>query len=57
MSKDICLTVRDLSVAFRSGGRETLAVDRISFDIVKGEMHGAGRRIRLRQIGDRARRS
>ena len=31
------LTVRDLSVAFRSGGRETLAVDRISFDIAKGE--------------------
>jgi microcin C transport system ATP-binding protein len=37
MSKDICLTVRDLSIAFRSGGRETLAVDRISFDILKGE--------------------
>jgi microcin C transport system ATP-binding protein len=37
MSKDICLTVRDLSVAFRSGGRETLAVDRVSFNIVKGE--------------------
>ncbi len=31
------LTVRDLSVAFRSGGREMLAVDRISFDIAKGE--------------------
>src|SRR5215469_2242182 len=31
------LSVRDLSVAFRSGGRETLAVDRISFDIAKGE--------------------
>jgi len=37
MSKDICLSVRDLSIAFRSGGRETLAVDRISFDILKGE--------------------
>jgi microcin C transport system ATP-binding protein len=35
--KDLCLSVRDLSVAFRSGGRETLAVDRVSFDIVKGE--------------------
>ncbi len=35
--KDLCLSVRDLSIAFRSGGRETLAVDRISFDIVKGE--------------------
>jgi microcin C transport system ATP-binding protein len=31
------LSVRDLSIAFRSGGRETLAVDRISFDIAKGE--------------------
>ncbi len=37
MSEDLCLCVRDLSIAFRSGGRETLAVDRISFDIVKGE--------------------
>ncbi|MGE3157150.1 MAG: ABC transporter ATP-binding protein, partial [Xanthobacteraceae bacterium] len=31
------LEVRDLSVAFRQGGRETLAVDRVSFDIRKGE--------------------
>ena len=31
------LCVRDLSIAFRSGGRETLAVDRVSFDIAKGE--------------------
>ncbi len=31
------LSVRDLSVAFRQGGRETLAVDRVSFDIKKGE--------------------
>jgi microcin C transport system ATP-binding protein len=31
------LSVRDLSIAFRQGGRETLAVDRISFDIHKGE--------------------
>ncbi len=29
--------VKDLSVAFRSDGRETLAVDRISFDIKRGE--------------------
>ncbi len=35
--KELCLSVRDLSVAFRSGGRETLAVDGVSFDIVKGE--------------------
>jgi len=31
------LSVRDLSVAFRQGERELLAVDRISFDIRKGE--------------------
>jgi microcin C transport system ATP-binding protein len=37
MSEELCLCVRDLSIAFRSGGRETLAVDNISFDIIKGE--------------------
>ncbi|MFZ0426051.1 MAG: ABC transporter ATP-binding protein [Xanthobacteraceae bacterium] len=37
MSDELCLSVRNLSIAFRSGGRETLAVDRISFDIKKGE--------------------
>jgi microcin C transport system ATP-binding protein len=31
------LSVRDLSVAFRESGRDTLAVDRISFDILPGE--------------------
>src|SRR5437763_7580768 len=31
------LRVRDLSVAFRQGERETLAVDRISFDVRRGE--------------------
>jgi microcin C transport system ATP-binding protein len=31
------LDVRDLSVAFRQGERETLAVDRVSFDIARGE--------------------
>ncbi|MCC7346699.1 MAG: ABC transporter ATP-binding protein [Variibacter sp.] len=31
------LSVRDLSIAFRQGGRETLAVDRISFDVNRGE--------------------
>jgi microcin C transport system ATP-binding protein len=31
------LEVKDLSVAFRQGGREALAVDRISFEIGKGE--------------------
>ncbi len=34
---DKLLEVKDLSVAFRQGGRETLAVDRVSFDIRKGE--------------------
>jgi microcin C transport system ATP-binding protein len=32
------LSVRDLSVAFRQGGRQSLAVDRVSFDIAKGEV-------------------
>ncbi len=31
------LSVEDLSVAFRQGGQETLAVDRISFDVKPGE--------------------
>ena len=31
------LSIRDLSVSFRHGTRETLAVDHISFDIRKGE--------------------
>jgi len=37
MSADPLLSIRDLSVAFRQSGRETLAVDRVSFDIGKGE--------------------
>jgi microcin C transport system ATP-binding protein len=32
------LSVRDLSVAFHQGDTETLAVDRVSFDIVPGEV-------------------
>ncbi|MDF0695768.1 ABC transporter ATP-binding protein [Rhizobium sp. MC63] len=32
------LSVRDLSVAFHQGGDTSLAVDRISFDIAKGEV-------------------
>ncbi|MFH1793488.1 MAG: ABC transporter ATP-binding protein [Pseudomonadota bacterium] len=31
------VSIRDLSVAFAQGGKETLAVDHISFDIGKGE--------------------
>ncbi len=34
---EILLSIRDLSVAFGHGKRETLAVDRVSFDIAKGE--------------------
>ena len=37
MSADPLLSIRDLSVAFAQGGRETLAVDRVSFEISKGE--------------------
>ncbi|MBC7311151.1 MAG: ATP-binding cassette domain-containing protein, partial [Rhizobium sp.] len=32
------LSVRDLSVAFHQGNAETLAVDRVSFDIAPGEV-------------------
>ncbi|WP_337270664.1 ABC transporter ATP-binding protein [Oryzifoliimicrobium ureilyticus] len=32
------LSVRDLSVAFHQGGATSLAVDRVSFDIAKGEV-------------------
>jgi microcin C transport system ATP-binding protein len=34
---DPLLSVSDLSVAFRAAGREILAVDRVSFDIARGE--------------------
>ena len=37
MSDAPLLSVRDLSVAFSQGGRETLAVDHVSFDIGRGE--------------------
>jgi len=37
MSAPVLLDVKDLSVAFSQGGRQSLAVDRISFDIRKGE--------------------
>ncbi|MEP4770425.1 MAG: ABC transporter ATP-binding protein [Roseibium sp.] len=37
MTRNTLLSVQNLSVAFTQGGRETLAVDRISFEIDKGE--------------------
>ena len=37
MTSSPLLSVQDLSVAFRQGGRETLAVDRVSFEIARGE--------------------
>ncbi len=37
-SPETLLSVRDLSVAFHQGGETSLAVDRISFDIRKGEV-------------------
>ena len=37
MAEAPLLSVIDLSIAFTQGGRQTLAVDRISFDIKKGE--------------------
>jgi microcin C transport system ATP-binding protein len=36
-SADKLLSIRDLSVAFGQGAREVLAVDRVSFDVGKGE--------------------
>ncbi len=35
---DTLLSVRDLSVAFHQGGNTSLAVDRVSFDIKRGEV-------------------
>ena len=32
------LSVRDLSVAFHQGGKESVAVDHVSFDIMPGEI-------------------
>jgi len=37
LAEEPLLVVRDLSIAFRQGQRETLAVDRISFSVKKGE--------------------
>ncbi|WP_367716458.1 ABC transporter ATP-binding protein [Nitratireductor sp. GISD-1A_MAKvit] len=37
MSDTPLLSIRDLSVSFRQGAQETLAVDHISFDIARGE--------------------
>jgi microcin C transport system ATP-binding protein len=37
MTADPLLCIRDLSVEFAHGGRKTLAVDRVSFDIAPGE--------------------
>ena len=38
MTKTPLLSVKDLSVAFRQGGADNLAVDRVSFDIMPGEV-------------------
>ncbi|MCD1633785.1 ABC transporter ATP-binding protein [Martelella mediterranea] len=38
MTKTPLLSVKGLSVAFRQGGAESLAVDRVSFDIMPGEV-------------------
>jgi microcin C transport system ATP-binding protein len=37
MTTEPLLSVQDLSVVFHSGGRQTLAVDHVSFDVGKGE--------------------
>jgi ABC-type dipeptide/oligopeptide/nickel transport system permease subunit len=48
------LSIRDLSVAFRQGGQETLAVDRVSFDIGKGETVALVGESGIGQVGDGA---
>ena len=48
------LDVRDLSVAFRQGGKAQTVVDRVSFTLEQGRRAGAGRRIRFGQVGDGA---
>jgi microcin C transport system ATP-binding protein len=37
LTGEALLSIRDLSVAFGQGGQATLAVDRVSFDIARGE--------------------
>ncbi len=37
MTAEPLLSVKDLSILFRQGSRETLAVDRVSFNVKKGE--------------------
>lgn len=37
-TREILLSVKDLSVAFHQGGKTSLAVDRVSFDIHRGEV-------------------
>jgi len=37
-AREILLSVKDLSVAFHQGGKTSLAVDRVSFDIHRGEV-------------------
>ncbi len=51
---DKLLDVRDLSIAFHQAGRTTLAVDRISFSVKKGETVALVGEFGLRQVGDRA---
>ena len=54
MSEAPLLSIHELSVAFSAGGHETLAVDRVSFDIGQGETVALVGEIRLRQVSDGA---
>ena len=54
MTAEPLLSVKDLSIAFRQGEREVLAVDRISFSIKKGETLALVGESGLGQVRDRA---
>ena len=54
MTTEPLLTVKELSIAFSAGGRTTLAVDRISFSIKKGETLALVGEFGIGQVRDRA---
>ena len=51
---EVLLDVRDLHTHFAISGAVVRAVDGVSWDVRPGRDRGAGRRVRLREIGERA---